>query len=160
MATLTKLNTFSVSNNNLKNEINNKLPFELEEKNKEFNKLKIQIKTLIDLYNEKLNEYNDINKTLKQFEIDIEEKRLIIDNLKTQQKIIFKQITSKFFESFIEILEKVKKEIYKVFLVFIDYNEENEIQLKFLLNNKDNLSTLLFNSFEYFKLIYDTSKNE
>ena len=153
MATLTKLNTFSVSNNNLKNEINNKLPFELEEKNKEFNKLKIQIKTLIDLYNEKLNEYNDINKTLKQFEIDIEEKRLIIDNLKTQQKIIFKQITSKFFESFIEILEKVKKEIYKVFLVFIDYNEENEIQLKFLLNNKDNLSTLLFNSFEYFKLI-------
>ena len=159
MATLTKLNTFSVSNNNLKNEINNKLPFELEEKNKEFNKLKIQIKTLIDLYNEKLNEYNDINKTLKQFEIDIEEKRLIIDNLKTQQKIIFKQITSKFFESFIEILEKVKKEIYKVFLVFIDYNEENEIQLKFLLNNKDNLSTLLFNSFEYFKLIYDTSKN-
>ena len=160
MATLTKLNTFSVSNNNLKNEINNKLPFELEEKNKEFNKLKIQIKTLIDLYNEKLNEYNDINKTLKQFEIDIEEKRLIIDNLKTQQKIIFKQITSKFFESFIEILEKVKKEIYKVFLVFIDYNEENEIQLKFLLNNKDNLSTLLFNSFEYFKLIYETSKNE
>ena len=34
MSTITKLNSFSVSNNNLKNEINNKLPCELEEKKK------------------------------------------------------------------------------------------------------------------------------
>ena len=32
MSTITKLNSFSVSNNNLKTEINNKLPCELEEK--------------------------------------------------------------------------------------------------------------------------------
>ena len=160
MSTITKLNSFSVSNNNLKTEINNKLPCELEEKKKEYNKIKSQIKEQIDLYNEKLNKYNDINKTLNKFEIEIEEKRLKIDNLKTEQKIIFIQITPKFFESFIEILEKVKKEIYKIFLIFINYNKENEIQLKFLLSNKETLISILFNSFEYFKLIYETSKNE
>ena len=34
MSSITKLNTFSISNNSLKNEINNKLPLELEEKKK------------------------------------------------------------------------------------------------------------------------------
>ena len=160
MSTITKLNSYSVSNNNLKNEINNKLPCELEEKKKEYNKIKSEIKTQIDLYHEKLNEYNDINKTLNKFEVEIEEKRLKIDNLKAEQKIIFIQITPKFFESFIEILENIKKEIYKIFLIFINYNQENTIQLKFLLSNKENLISLLFNSFEYFKLIHETSKNE
>ncbi len=160
MSTITKLNSYSVSNNNLKNEINNKLPCELEEKKKEYNKIKNEIKTQIDLYHEKLNEYNDINKTLNKFEVEIEEKRLKIDNLKEEQKIIFIQITPKFFESFIEILENIKKEIYKIFLIFINYNQENTIQLKFLLSNKENLISLLFNSFEYFKLIHETSKNE
>ena len=68
MSSITKLNTFSISNNSLKNEINNKLPLELEEKKNEYEEKKNQMKLQLQSYNEKVNEYDYIVKMVQENE--------------------------------------------------------------------------------------------
>ena len=63
MSTITKLNSYSVSNNNLKNEINNKLPWELEKKKKENNKIKREKKKKIK------KDYNLLKKKIKYIKL-------------------------------------------------------------------------------------------
>ena len=155
MSSITKLNTFSISNNSLKNEINNKLPLELEEKKNEYEEKKNQMKLQLQSYNEKVNEYDYIVKMVQENEKNLEDKKSEIDKLNRKQKQNFVKINSNYFNSFLEIYNEKNKEIYKIFLIFINIKEENIIQFEYLFNNKEALITLLSNSFENFKLIYE-----
>ena len=155
MSSITKLNTFSISNNSLKNEINNKLPLELEEKKNEYEEKKNQMKLQLQSYNEKVNEYDYIVKMVQENERNLEDKKSEMDKLNRKQKQNFVKINSNYFNSFLEIYNEKNKEIYKIFLIFINIKEENIIQFEYLFNNKEALITLLSNSFENFKLIYE-----
>ena len=137
---------------NIKDEIMN-LPSQLYEiqnifdkKNNELKNQKINLKNIY-------NHFNDIQQIIKKLELKIEEKNNKSDSLKSQQKLIFILITSNIFYDFKKQLSEINKEIYQAFLIFIDYEKSQESQLDLFLKNKDDLLSLLYNSFENFTLL-------
>ena len=151
MKTINKIS----SNNevNMKQEIMYQLPIIYTEKQKELEDKNTQKLILNENYNLKSNEYNKIQQLISQIEIKIEEKNEKSDSLKAQQKVIFISINPELFSDFKEKSHKINHEIYEAFLIFLDFENKNENQLDYLLKHKEDLITLLYDSFEYFKIL-------
>ena len=150
MKTISKNNSnYSI---NIKNEIMN-LPSQLYEIQNNFDKKNDELKNQKNNLKNKYNNYNGIEQIIKKLELKIEEKNNKSDSLKSQQKIIFILITSNVFYDFKKQLYEINREIFQAFLIFIDFEENQESQLDLFIDNKEDLITLLYNSFENFRLL-------
>ncbi len=151
MKTINKIS----SNNevNMKQEIMYQLPIIYTEKQNELEEKNKQQSILNNNFNLKYNEYIKIQQLISQIEFKIEEKNEKSDSLKAQQKIIFITINPELFLDFKEKSHKINHEIYEAFLIFLDFENKKENQLDYLLKHKEDLITLLYDSFEHFKIL-------
>ena len=151
MKTINKIS----SNNevNMKQEIMYQFPIIYTEKQKELEEKKNQNQILKEKYNLKYNEYIKIQQLINQIEFKIEEKTEKSDSLKSQQKVIFININRELFSDFKEKSHNINHEIYEAFLIFINFENKKENQLDYFLKYKEDLITLLYDSFEHFKIL-------
>ena len=136
----------------VKSEIMN-LPSQLYEMQDKFEKKNNELKNQKNNLKNKYMNYNRIEQIIKKLELKIEEKNNKSDSLKSQQKIIFILITSNVFYDFKKQLHEINKDIFQAFLIYIDFERNQESQLDLFLGNKEDLISLLYNSFENFKLL-------
>ena len=138
MKTISKNNSnYSI---NIKNEIMN-LPSQLYEIQNNFDKKNDELKNQKNNLKNKYNNYNGIEQIIKKLELKIEEKNNKSDSLKSQQKIIFILITSNVFYDFKKQLYEINREIFQAFLIFIDFEKNQESQLDLFIENKEDLIT-------------------
>jgi len=155
----TQINKNFIKNNENKNKSIKKISNLNNKDNnikKEIQKIKNEIKNKKINFNETLKNFNEIKSIINKNEIEIEKNNLIINKLKTNKKILLTSIDSNFFKTFkyifYENLDKFLSIIY--YINFENYKIE---QLKFLINNKNDLIMLLNNSHKKLSLL---NKNE
>ena len=139
---------------NLKVELSN-LSSKLKENKTDYENLKNENKQSKKKYNEEFNYYNQIKKNLSEIEKKYEKFSLKIDSINSKQKILLSNFNHECFNYFKQFFQK--SEIFEGFFVFVNYENKKKSQLFFLLSNKDELITLLFNSFQNIKFL---NKNE
>ena len=135
---------------NLKVELSN-LSSKLKENKSDYENLKNENKQSKKKYNEEFNYYNQLKKNLSEIEKTYENFSLKIDSIKSKQKILLSNFTSECFNYFKQFFNKTEN--FEGFFIFVNYENEKKSQLFFLLNNKDELITLLFNSYKNIKFL-------
>ncbi len=139
---------------NLKDEITNNLSSQLYTRQKELDETNVIYQSKKKNLEIKTNNYKEFLQSIKTLEFKIEEENNKFNPLKIKHKLILKSINQDFLNEFKGNSNKI---INEIFLTFINFNNEQVNQLNYLLENKDELKFLLYNSFQYYKLLIDNN---